>query len=146
MRLLNVNYRSGRSFQMIKKLVDPLPCEDVAQVRERVVAWEEEVKRYEEASGEMLSEATKLSAINSLAPEAIKQHIALNEENFTSYNSVRQLMYRYADVVTTKDNGPKPMDLVSYNSGKGPGGKPWKGGIKGYQKGKGPKGYSKGYP
>ena len=141
-----------RGYNLVTKLSKPATCSNVSKVRDCIMSWEAEVRKYEDQSGETFPETSKMGAILNMCPQELKTHIQINGDDFTSYQQIRTLVWKYAQAV--EDSTPAPMDIgylgkSGYKGGKGKGkyGKgftPYWQPRKGYGKSQKGKGKSKG--
>ena len=60
----------------------------VAKIRDCIMSWESEVRKYEDQSGETFPETSKTGAIIDMCPSELKTHVRLNGNDFTSYQQI----------------------------------------------------------
>ena len=131
----------GRKRNLLKQVLSPGRCklEDLAGALER---WEEAVKRYEsrkddDGHRERLSDSVKMSALESLLPTELEEHVLLNQSRLSTYELLNREIAPYpealagsrlrdAPVLSKAQRDPNAMDigaLVRALQGGGKGGK-----------------------
>ena len=113
-----------RGHLLKSKLSTPQACPSVDKVRDCVLAWESDVRRWSDLSGKTLDEDDKIGALIQICPERVQHHIRLNPDQAQSYEQLRTLVFSYAAAI--EDAKPIPMDLGSFQkSNQGGNGKPF---------------------
>ena len=82
-RRLNTRFapRSAvKGYLMKSKLHQPPPCPSMDKVRDAILAWESEVRRYTDMSGKNLDDDDKIGALIQIVPPQVQSHIRLNPE------------------------------------------------------------------
>ena len=77
------------------------------------MAWESEVRKYEDATGDHFPETSKMGAILAMVPTEVSTYLRLNPEKAQNYLQVRQLVFQYAQA--KEDENPAPTDLGSFS-------------------------------
>ncbi len=113
------------------------------KVRDAILAWESEVRRYTDLSGKTMDEDDKIGALIQIIPSQVQNHVRLNPERPETYDSLRQLIFSYAAAM--EEAKAVPMETNSFEksqqknipsrgspSGAKPGSKGSYGGFQGY--------------
>ncbi|CAK0906615.1 unnamed protein product, partial [Prorocentrum cordatum] len=116
----------GRKRNLLKQVLSPGRCklEELAGALER---WEEAVKRYEsrrddDGNRERLSDSVRMSALESLLPAELEEHVLLNQSRLNTYELLRREIashleartgarLRDAPVLTKAQRDPNAMDI-----------------------------------
>ncbi|CAK0837809.1 unnamed protein product, partial [Prorocentrum cordatum] len=116
----------GRKRNLLKLVLSPGRCklEELAGALER---WEEAVKRYESrrddgGNRERLSDSVRMSALESLLPAELEEHVLLNQSRLNTYELLRREIASYleartgarlrdAPVLTKTQRDPNAMDI-----------------------------------
>ncbi|CAK0841849.1 unnamed protein product [Prorocentrum cordatum] len=116
----------GRKRNLLKQVLSPGRCklEELAGALER---WEEAVKRYEsrrddDGNRERLSDSVRMSALESLLPAELEEHVLLNQSRLNTYELLRREIASYleartgarlrdAPVLTKAQRDPNAMDI-----------------------------------
>ncbi|CAK0860922.1 unnamed protein product [Prorocentrum cordatum] len=116
----------GRKRNLLKQVLSPGRCklDELAGALER---WEEAVKRYESRRGddgnrERLSDSVRMSALESLLPAELEEHVLLNQSRLNTYELLRREIASYleartgarlrdAPVLTKAQRDPNAMDI-----------------------------------
>ena len=69
-----------RGFQMKAKLSIPPACPSIDRVRECILSWEAEVRRYVDMSGKSFDDDDKIGALIQIVPPQVQNHTRLNPE------------------------------------------------------------------
>ena len=101
-----------KGYLMKSKLHQPQPCPSMEKVRDAILAWESEVRRYTDMSGKNLDDDDKIGALIQIVPPQVQNHIRLNPEKAEAYDDLRKLIFSYAAAV--EESKPQPMDLGSF--------------------------------
>ena len=101
-----------RGFQMKAKLSIPPACPSVDKVRECILSWESEVRRYVDMSGKSFDDDDKIGALIQIVPPQVQNHIRLNPEKADTYDNLRKLVFAYAAAI--EEAKPVDMDLGSF--------------------------------
>ena len=99
-RLLKRHYEPltlGNMRLRMDRLLRPKPAETLDQTISVIAAWEKEVREYETRFRKTLDTDAKLATLVSLAPEAVRRHIFLNDHAFNDYAATRKLVMDYVD-------------------------------------------------
>ena len=142
----------GRKRNLLRAIISPGRCrlEELGQALEK---WEEMVVRYErrrddQGRRELVPEAIKMAALESLVPEDMEKHLLMNQSRLGSYELLRREVVAYMEARTgvrikaisvqskkDKTKDPNAMDIdgfVKGSKGKGKEG----GNEKGHGRGK----------
>ncbi|CAK0875118.1 unnamed protein product [Prorocentrum cordatum] len=116
----------GRKRNLLKQVLSPGRCklDELAGALER---WEEAVKRYEsrrddDGNRERLSDSVRMSALESLLPAELEEHVLLNQSRLNTYELLRREIASYleartgarlrdAPVLTKAQRDPNAMDI-----------------------------------
>ena len=97
---------------MKAKLTTPPACPSVDKVRECILSWEAEVRRYVDMSGKSFDDDDKIGALIQIVPPQVQNHIRLNPEKADTYDNLRKLVFAYAAAIG--EAKPIDMDLSSF--------------------------------
>ena len=144
----------GRKRAMLSRILAPGAAR-IADLSSAIQRWEESVRVYQERSRERLSDDVRTGILIEMLPEALKNHVYLNQNRLVNYEQVRSEIETYLEARHGREagatagagahdhGGPMPMD-ISAMKGKGKG-KASKGGQQNTSgKGKSKKGKGKG--
>ena len=73
-----------------------------------LLEWEQHVREYEALSSERVQDRVKRAVLVRYAPTALQQHVSLNAERFTTYDSVKQAIKAY---IIQQQSTAQPMDI-----------------------------------
>ena len=97
---------------MKARLSIPPACPSVDKVRECILSWEAEVRRYVDMSGKSFDDDDKIGALIQIVPPQVQNHIRLNPEKADTYDNLRKLVFAYAAAI--EEAKPIDMDLSSF--------------------------------
>ena len=94
----------GRKRNFLKQVLSPGRCK-LEELANGVDRWEEAVKRYESRRGddgkrEQLSESVKMSALESLLPQELEEHVLLNQSRLNTCELLRREISSYREART----------------------------------------------
>ena len=92
---------------MKAKLNTPPTCPTVDKVRDCILHWEAEVRKYCDMSGKTFDEDDRIGALIHIVPPMVQDHIRLNPEKANKYDDLRKLVFAYA---AAKEEA-KPIDM-----------------------------------
>ena len=101
-------FTGGRKRSLLDKIIKPEQVK-LNQLLTSLEAWEKQVTVYEQRNKKTLDEDIKISALTSMCPKVLSQHIDLNADDFTDYSTVRTLIVSYVENQTS--GTATPMDI-----------------------------------
>ena len=107
---------------MKSKINTPQACPTIDKVRDCVLAWEADVRRWSDMSGKTLDDDDKIGALIQICPSQVQQHIRLNPDQAKSYDQLRALVFSYAAAI--EDSKAIPMEVGSFQKSNSGNGKP----------------------
>ena len=137
----------GRKRAMLSRILAPGSAK-IADLSAAIQRWEESVRVYQERSRENLSDDVRTGILIEMLPEALKNHVYLNQNRLVNYEQVKSEIETYLEARHGREagagadpGGAVPMDLSAFKGGKGKakgkGQPPGSKGSKGKSKGKG---------
>jgi hypothetical protein len=92
-------------------------------VRQELPTWESAIQKFENRSGQVLSDTLKIGFLRKNLGPTTKNHLRLNSQWLTDYKQVRELIIewnRFEDLDKARgSNGPLAMDIGWTGKGKG---------------------------
>ena len=76
-----------------------------------IESWEQDVRDYEKRFEKKVDQDLRVSVLLEMAPESIKEHIYINSEKFSTYESIRDKLATYIESKSKEEQDSCPMDL-----------------------------------
>ena len=122
---------AGRRLAMMETLMDPVF--DDKKPLDSMLAWETEIKRFEEVIGKTFDPEWKIAVLAKKMPWEVRQHLHLHVGEFDDYHKVRDMVMGFLrarqDDPEVRGRGvqrPQPMEVDSLqNKGQGKTGGVW---------------------
>ena len=119
----------GRKRAMLSRILAPGSAK-IADLSAAIQRWEESVRVYQERSRENLSDDVRTGILIEMLPEALKNHVYLNQNRLANYEQVKSEIETYLEARHGREagagvdtGGAAPMDLSAFKGGKGKKGK-----------------------
>ena len=94
---------------MLHKLTDPVANFKGSTVLLRISAYKRYAAEYQKRSGDIVSQAVRISAIMKLAPPEMKLHLALNRDKFKTQQELEDVILNYT--MAEEDLEDSKMDV-----------------------------------
>ena len=115
-RLLTRRYdpRTSESKRaLMKRVVNTPPAKNLSELEKTMQNWETTVRRYENATDELLNEDIKVNCLIALCPSRLEEHLNLTIREDEGYDTVRKEIVRQIEKGRAA-NEPSPMDVGSW--------------------------------
>ena len=109
------------NFRMLRKITHPPTCTELSVLRGAIESWETRYKEYKERTGETLGDAHERSALMSLCPDVLQEHLDYHTSRLTTYKLLRDEITQFLDARQARSQGAVPMDVDSLDKGKSKG-------------------------
>ncbi len=97
-RRLWLRYRpesGGRELVLHESVLYPNFPTDTEEFEDALMEWENDIDEYEDASGEEISDKTRISIISRNAPEPLRGHLRLNTGTYKTYEEVKTAILKF---------------------------------------------------
>ena len=86
---------ASRTTGVLRQLITPQPFTNVTALLSGLERWEGEVRKYEQKTGDIMSDNLKRTVVTGMCPPEIRSFIELNDPTFGSYRALRTYISQF---------------------------------------------------